>query len=665
MKIRLILTTVLFLFVQTALAFAQQQPAQPNPALHPIQDAPGLPRVLLIGDSISIGYTLSVRELLKGKANVHRIPENGGNTNNGANKLAAWLGSGKWDVIHFNWGLHDLRLNEGKHAVPLAQYEANLSALVKQLKATGARLIWCSTTPVPAGELNPPRQNADVIAYNEAAQKVMREYGVATNDLYAYANPILRELQLPANVHFKPEGSAMLAKQVAANIEKALPASTQQKAEAEANAKAMRERDARTQWFRAAKFGLFIHWGLYAIPAGEWKGKPIAGIGEWIMNRAKIPVAEYEQLAAQFNPVKFNAEEWVKLAKDAGMRYVVITSKHHDGFALFKSQVSQYNIVDATPFKRDVIGELAAACKKHGVRLGFYYSQSQDWHEANGAGNNWDFPPNEKKDFDQYLRAKAEPQVREILTKYGPVALIWFDTPQMMNDERAGRFVEMVRRLQPDSLINGRLRADRFGFDYASMRDNQIPNQMTEGAWETPATLNDTWGFKKDDHNWKPPADVIFKLVDIVSKGGNYLLNVGPTAEGVIPQPSQDILRAAGRWLKVNGEAIYGASPSPFGGEFGAFSATKKDPRGQPLFEAAKEWRATAKPGRLFIHLFTWPKELALEGVKEKVTKAYLLADAKRKPLKVSQSDGKLLVALPEKAPGEFATVVCLETMNR
>jgi hypothetical protein len=214
---------IVFLLAATALAF-QQQPAPPNPALQPIQDVKGLPRVLLIGDSISIGYTLPVRELLKGKANVHRIPENGGNTDRGKEKLAAWLGDGKWDVIHFNWGLHDLRLNDGKLAVPLAEYEANLRVLVKQFKATGAKLIWCSSTPVPDGDLNPPRRNADVIAYNEAALKVMRESDVAINDLYIYVNPTLRELQLPANVHFKPEGYAMLAKQVAASIEKALPA---------------------------------------------------------------------------------------------------------------------------------------------------------------------------------------------------------------------------------------------------------------------------------------------------------------------------------------------------------------------------------------------------------------------------------------------------------
>jgi alpha-L-fucosidase len=208
----------------------------------------------------------------------------------------------------------------------------------------------------------------------------------------------------------------------------------------------------RLAWFHEAKFGLFIHWGIYAIPAGEWKGQRIPGIGEWIMFRARIPVPEYEQLAKQWNPVKFDAEAWVQLAKDAGMKYIVITSKHHDGFALYDSKVSRWDAVDATPSKRDILKELAAACAKHAMPLGFYYSQAQDWHEPHGAGNSWDFGPDDKKDFDQYLRGKAEPQVRELLTEYGPVALVWFDTPRMMSRERAQRFTDIVRTLQPKTL---------------------------------------------------------------------------------------------------------------------------------------------------------------------------------------------------------------------
>ena len=361
--------------------------------------------------------------------------------------------------------------------------------------------------------------------------------------------------------------------------------------------------DEKLKWFREAKFGLFIHWGLYCIPAGEWQGKPVAGIGEWIMNRAKIPVTEYEKLATQFNPVKFNAEEWAQMAEDAGMKYIVITSKHHDGFAMYHSEVSKYNIYDATPFHRDPIAELSQACARHNIRFGVYYSQAQDWHEPNGAGNTWDFGPDDKKDFDQYLRGKAEPQVKELVSNYGPMCLIWFDTPRMMTDDRAQRFIDIVESKQPATLIDGRL--GKTG-DYRSMGDNAIPNAVVDGDWEVPATLNHTWGFKKDDTDWKTPEDLTFKLVDIVSKGGNYLLNVGPTSEGVIPQQSQDNLREVGRWLKINGEAIYGAGPTPFGEELGASDPVAKDSKGNPVFHEATDYRVTTKPGKLYIHLFKW-----------------------------------------------------------
>ena len=420
---------------------------------------------------------------------------------------------------------------------------------------------------------------------------------------------------------------------------------------------APKSQDEKMQWFREAKFGLFIHWGLYAIPAGEWKGQFVPGIGEWIMNRAKIPVAEYEQLARQFNPVKFDAEAWAQLAQDAGMKYLVITSKHHDGFAMFASKVSPYNVVDATPWHHDPMKDLAAACARRHIRFGFYYSQSQDWHEPNGAGNTWDFGPDDKKDYDQYLRGKAEPQVKEILSNYGPICLVWFDTARMMTGDRGTRFIDIVHSLQPACLIDGRLGAPG---DYRSMGDNAIPNQVVKEDWEVPATLNNTWGFKKDDTNWKAPEDLTFKLVDIVSKGGNYLLNVGPTSEGVIPQASQDNLRAVGRWLKVNGEAIYGAGPTPFGPELGEPDPTTHDKRGNPGFKIAKDWRCTTKPGKLYISLFKWPgASFELSKVQGKVKKAYMLAD--RKNLKMKQSGDTVTVTLPAKPTSEYASVLVLE----
>jgi alpha-L-fucosidase len=417
-------------------------------------------------------------------------------------------------------------------------------------------------------------------------------------------------------------------------------------------------KEKRLEWFREAKYGLFIHWGLYALPAGEWNGKRSLGLGEWVMFRSTVPVKEYERLAGRFNPVKFNADEWVKLAKDAGMKYIVITSKHHDGFALFKSAVSSYNIVDATPFKRDVLKELADACARGGIRLGFYYSQSQDWHEPNGAGNTWDFGPDEKKDYDQYLRGKAEPQVRELLTNYGPVALIWFDTPRMMTGDRPQRFANIVRTLQPNTLIDGRLGSEG---DYVSTGDNVIPPNVQGEAWEVPATINHTWGFRNDDTDWKAPGQIAFKLIDIVSKGGNYLLNVGPTAEGVIPQVSQDILRTVGRWLAVNGEAVYGASPTPFGEELGEQSARgAKDVRGDPLVYQQIQWRVTTKPGKLYFTFFDEPRApFPLPAMKNRALKAYRLAD--RAPVEMKTDNGRTVLNLERPIYDPMATVVVVE----
>jgi alpha-L-fucosidase len=410
--------------------------------------------------------------------------------------------------------------------------------------------------------------------------------------------------------------------------------------------------EARIAWWRKAKFDLFIHGGLDAVPAGEWKGKPVPRVGEKIMQNAKIPVKEYGPLAAQFNPVNFSAEEWVQLAEDAGRKYIVITSKRHDGFAMFGSKVNPYDIVDATPFKRDSMKEFADACARHGIKLGFYYSQAQEWHEPNGVGNSWDFGPNGPKDFDPSLQCKAGPQVREILTGYGPICLLWFDTPRLMTPERTARFVRLVRALKPNCLIDGRLGPG--GGDYLTTADNGVPPAVVPGGWEMPATLNRTWGFKKDDTEWKSPENITFKLADIVSKCGNYLLNIGPTAEGVISQTSQDNLRRVGLWLTVNGEATYGARPTPFGAEFGKQLADGQSPD-------ANVWHCTTQPGKLYVTLFTWPTgSFQLPSMKAKATKAWLLADA-RTPLPLTSADGQTTVSLPDKAPDKIASVIAIE----
>ena len=398
------------------------------------------------------------------------------------------------------------------------------------------------------------------------------------------------------------------------------------------------QQDPRLDWWRGDKFGMFIHWGLYAVPAGEWKGKRIPGIGEWIMKRAQIPVAEYEQLAQQFNPVQFDAAAWVSLAKNAGQKYLTITSKHHDGFCLFKSEFTGYNMVDATPFKRDPLKELAEECQKQGIKLCFYYSQTQDWHHPNGDGNDWDYDE-AAKDFAGYVENYVKPQVREILTHYGPIGLIWFDTPKRMTTEQSQSLLDLVHEIQPDCLVSGRV-GNAMG-DYASAGDNRIPDTAADMDWETPATINDTWGFKTYDHNWKSAEDLIRKLVDIVSKGGNYLLNVGPTAEGLIPQPSVERLLAMGEWLKINGDAVYGTTPGPVQGVEGC--------------------RSTAKPGVVYLHVFDWPQggQIVVSGLGP-VAGAALLSDPAGAGLPVRTDGETLVIQGPSKAPDTIDTVIAL-----
>jgi len=405
------------------------------------------------------------------------------------------------------------------------------------------------------------------------------------------------------------------------------------------------QRNARMKWWREARFGMFIHWGVYSVPAGTYKDKQIGGIGEWIMNRGKIPVVEYKAFAKQFNPVKYDADQWVQLAKAAGMKYIVITSKHHDGFALFDSKVTDWDIVDATPYGRDLLKPLAEACRKHGLKLGFYYSQAQDWNHPGGAaaGGHWDNA--QDGSMDEYIRKIAAPQVREILTNYGDLAILWWDTPVDMTKERADMLLPLLG-LRPGIIVNNRLGGGYHG-------DTDTPEQhipatgMPGRDWETCMTMNDTWGYKSYDQNWKSVETLIRNLVDIASKGGNYLLNVGPTSEGLIPQPSVERLQAVGKWMQVNGEAVYATTASPF--------------KSLPWGRCTK--KLTDGGATLYLHVFQWPSDgqLLVPGLRNKVTGVYLLADAGKKALAAESVESGVSVQVPSAAPDPICSVVVLK----
>lgn len=401
------------------------------------------------------------------------------------------------------------------------------------------------------------------------------------------------------------------------------------------------QRDARMTWWREARFGMFIHWGLYTIPAGTWQERRIPGISEWIQSRARIPVAEYAKLARQFNPVKYDADAWVTLAKRAGMKYIVITSKHHDGFAMFKSRASPFNIVDATPYGRDVLKDFTEACRRHGMKLGLYYSQAQDWHHRGGAAyhGHWDLAA-QTGDMTEYIKTVAVPQVREILFNYGPIAILWWDTPTGMTQERADLFAPLLK-LQPGIITNNRLGG---GYDGdTETPENRVPATGYPRDWEACMTMNGTWGFKSNDTEWKSAETLIRNLVDIASKGGNYLLNVGPTAEGEIPAASVERLERIGEWMRKNSEAIYGTTASPF---------------------ARLTWgRATRKADRLYLHVFDWPADGSLlVPMRTGAKRAYVLGTTEQLPFESGPAGFRIWVPLA--APDPICSVVVLEGVS-
>jgi len=420
------------------------------------------------------------------------------------------------------------------------------------------------------------------------------------------------------------------------------------------------ERDARMKWWREARFGMFIHWGLYAVPAGTWQEKKVGSIGEWIMNNANIPVEEYEKLAKQFNPVKFDAAEWVRIAKDAGMKYLVITSKHHDGFCLFDTKATDYGVVKATPYGKDLLKPLAEECRKQGLKFCTYYS-IMDWHHpAQTRGSAKAYNPTKivegkKAEYMEFMKRQLEELVKNLDTE-----VLWFDGewPGWYTEEDGREVYAFLKKLKPSIIINNRVGKGRKGMDGMNKGDRQysgdfgtpeqqIPARGLPGVdWESCMTMNDTWGYKSYDTKWKSAEKLIRNIIDIASKGGNYLLNVGPTAEGQIPEASVERLREIGRWMKANGESVYGTQASPVGKvDWGR--CTRKDLGGGKT--------------RLYLHVFSWPADgaLVLGGVANRPLRACLLDGGKE--VAATAKDGGISLALPAQAPDPIATVIALD----
>ena len=419
------------------------------------------------------------------------------------------------------------------------------------------------------------------------------------------------------------------------------------------------DHDSRMSWWREARFGLFIHWGLYAIPAGEWNDRTTHG--EWIRTTAEIPIDEYDRFIGQFNPIKFDADKWVQIAKRAGMKYIVITSKHHDGFSLFDSKYSDFDVM-STPFKRDILDELATACRKYDLKMCWYYSIMDWYHPDYLPRRDWESRSADSAEYDRYVTYMKN-QLKELIENYGDIGVLWFDGEWegTWNHDYGKDLYDYVRTLQPDIILNNRVDIGRSGMagmtssggykgDFGTP-EQEIPATGIPGVdWETCMTMNSHWGYNKNDDSWKSSKDLIQKLADISSKGGNFLLNVGPTAEGLFPEESIERLQQIGDWMQVNGESIYGTSASPF----------------RSLDWGRCTQKLTSAGSRLFLHVFSWPENgrLVLPGIYNKVERAFLLAD-EGKDLEAFNEEDNIVIAVPEDQPDPYSTVVALDLIGK
>lgn len=416
-------------------------------------------------------------------------------------------------------------------------------------------------------------------------------------------------------------------------------------------------RDERMAWWRAARFGMFIHWGLYAVPAGEYEGKQIGGIGEWIMNNARIPREAYETLVTEFDPQAFDADAWARMAKYAGMKYIVITSKHHDGFCLFDASNSAYDIVDATPYGKDTLKALSAACRRHGIKFCTYYS-IMDWHHPSQLPNKvekgrptWNptrVEEDQKAEYTRYMKK----HLKELITEY-QTHVLWFDGewPKWWTDKDGRELYQWLLALNPKLIVNNRVGAGRTGMagftkeglfagDFGTP-EQEIPHTGVDSDWESCMTLNDTWGFKTHDHNWKSTETLVRNLIDIASKGGNYLLNVGPKADGSFPEATVERLRQMGDWMSVNGESVYGTQAALFRPKWG---------------------RVTRKTGTLYLHVFDWPAngKLTVPALASRPRRVSLLAQPET-GLAIEAHGSTWTIQVPASAIDPIATVIAID----
>lgn len=398
----------------------------------------------------------------------------------------------------------------------------------------------------------------------------------------------------------------------------------------------------RMEWWTDARFGMFIHWGIYSVPAGFYKGKPQKNSAEWIMNRGQIPVAEYAKFAELFNPTLFDAKEFVGLAKEAGMKYMVITAKHHDGFAMFHSKCNPFNVVDATPFGRDVMKELADECAKQGIKFGFYYSQAQDWSHPGGLGNNWD-KTMQRVSSDAYVMEKALPEVNQLLTDYGDIAIFWWDTPREMSKEVVDSLFYVTTDLQPAIITNDRL-GDEYPGDHKTYERHMPKKKPEDKYWELCQPVSGSWGYRSDDQNFKSLETLIGNLANAASLGGNYLLNVSPTCLGTLSPKAVERMKGIGAWMELNSEAIYGTEASPCSKvDWGYITMKQADGK-----------------TKLYLHVFDWEAGIITVPIRNKSVKATLLTSSSKKYKTKSGEEG-LTVQLSGSAPDDINSVIVLE----